>query len=251
MKKFFITLIVLILLAIIIVSALLTSSGYNMYKKAINEISLDAKVNEIKKQDSYTKINEMPEMYKNAVVAVEDHRFYKHKGVDYIAVVRAIVTNIGKRELVEGGSTITQQLAKNTYFSQNKQLVRKIAEAFMAKQYEKSYSKDDILELYANYSYFGDGYYDIKSASMGYFNKLPKDLNEFEATLLAGIPNAPSVYAPTVNYDLAIKRQKKVLDDMVKYGYISDIKKNEIIGQSETYRKYFEDKKIIKKEGVQ
>ena len=105
-----------------------------------------------------------------------------------------MLRNIKNRELLEGGSTITQQLAKNTFFTQNKEIVRKVAEGFMALDYEKNYSKDEILELYLNTSYFGDGYYTVKEASLGYFDKLPIDLNEYEASMLAGIPNAPSVY---------------------------------------------------------
>ncbi len=243
MKKFLITTLVIILLAVVSVSAILVSSGYNMYKEAIQKDPIETKISEIRNNENYTTIDQLPDTYKNAVVAVEDHRFYSHKGVDYIGVVRAIVTNAENREWVQGGSTITQQLAKNTYFSQNKQIVRKIAEMFVAKDYEKRLSKDEILELYVNNAYFGDGYYNIRAAAKGYFNKDPKDLNEFESTLLAGVPNAPSVYSPTVNYDLCIQRQKKVLSDLVKYGYISDIKKNEIISETENYRNYFENKK--------
>ena len=243
MKKFIIRSLIIIILAIACISALLITSGFSMYKEAISEVSIETKINEIRSQENYTNINDMPEMYKNGVVAVEDHRFYNHKGVDYIGVVRAICRNILSKELVEGGSTITQQLAKNTYFSMNKQIVRKIAEIFVAKDFENKLSKDEILELYANNSYFGDGYYNLRDAAKGYFGKEPKDLNDYEATLLAGVPNAPSVYSPTVNFDLCTQRQKKVLNDMVKYGYISEIKKNEIIGQAESYRVYFQNKK--------
>lgn len=217
MKKFLITSLIIVTLAIVCISSILITSGYNMYKEAIAEVSISKKIETLRKNESYTKIDEMPKMYKDAVVAVEDHRFYNHKGVDYIGVVRAICRNAVSRELIEGGSTITQQLAKNTYFEQNKKLVRKIAEVFVAKDYERTLSKDEILELYANNSYFGDGYYNIRDAAKGYFDKEPKDLNDYEATLLAGVPNAPSVYSPTVNFDLCTKRQKKVLEDMVKY----------------------------------
>ena len=250
MKKLFISIIVITLLIIISMTTIFVISGYSMYKEAISKETIDNKITVIRNKKNYTKLNEVTDTYKNAVVSVEDHRFYKHKGVDYIALARATVRNIMSKDFVEGGSTITQQLAKNTYFSLNKEISRKFAEAFVAKDYEKKLSKDEILELYINCCYFGDGYYDIVSASKGYFNKLPSELNEFEATLLAGVPNAPSVYSPTVNYDLATKRQKKVLSDMVKYGYISDIKKNEIISQTENYRKYFKEKNA-REEGVE
>ena len=112
----------------------------------------------------------------------------------------------------------------------------------MAISYEKKLEKDEILELYINTSYFGNGYYDIKEASLGYFGKLPNDINDYEATMLAGVPNAPSVYAPTVNFKLASERQTQVLNKMVEYGYITDDKKNEILSMTEQYREYFLNK---------
>ena len=130
---------------------------------------------------------------------------------------------------VEGGSTITQQLAKNMYFTQEKKITRKIAEVFMSYEIEKNYSKDEILELYVNTIYYGNNYYNIKSASLGYFDKLPKDLNSSECTMLAGIPNAPSLYNPKASPKLAKQRQKQVIQKMIKYGnalpYITYIKK--------------------------
>ena len=242
MKKIIIRIIVLALIIVISITALLIGTGYSMYIKALKEKSIGDKINEIKSNDNYTDINSICKMYKDAVIAVEDHRFYDHKGVDVLAILRALVTDIRFNELKEGGSTITQQLAKNTYFTQNKEITRKIAEGFMASKYENNLNKDDILELYVNTSYFGNGYYNIKEASLGYFEKKPYELNDFEATMLAGIPNAPSVYAPTVNFELASQRQKQVLTKMVKYGYINDEKVKEILSQTETYREYFNKK---------
>ena len=171
----------------------------------------------------------MPEFYLNAVIAVEDHRFYNHGAIDPIAIARAVWTNVKSFKLKEGGSTITQQLAKNIYFTQEKTALRKISEIFMAYEIERNCDKDEILELYLNTSYFGDGYYCVKAASNGYFDKDPIDMNKYESSLLAGIPNAPSVYAPTKNPDLATQRQKQVLDKMGKYKYITEEEKNEII----------------------
>ena len=122
---------------------------------------------------------------------------------------------------VEGGSTITQQLAKNIYFTQEKKMTRKIAEMFMAFKIERNLSKEEILELYLNTSYFGNGYDTVKEASRGYFGKEPNEMTDGECVMLAGIPNAPSVYAPTVNPELAKQRQKQVLDKMVKYEYLT------------------------------
>ena len=147
MKKFFFRIIIFILIAIISILSLLIGTGYSMYIKALKDVSIEEKVEEIKANKNYTDINSVCTMYKDAVVAVEDHRFYEHNGVDVRAIFRAIVTDIKYNELKEGGSTITQQLAKNTYFTQNKELTRKIAEEFMESKYEKNHEKDDILEL--------------------------------------------------------------------------------------------------------
>lgn len=243
MKKFILHLIILVVILVLGGLVFLGVTGYDAYMKAIKETSISDKINEIQTEKNYTKIDDVSEMYKNAVIAVEDHRFYEHGGIDIIATMRAMVRNIKSKELLEGGSTITQQLAKNTYFTQSKSFVRKVSEAFMALKYEKECDKDTIFELYINTSYFGDGYYNVKEASLGYFNKLPSELNDYEATLLAGIPNAPSIYAPTVNFELASQRQNQVLDKMVKYKYITEEKKKEIQSQKEQYKKYFEEKK--------
>ena len=129
--------------------------------------------------------------------------------------------NIKNQEFKEGGSTITQQVAKNVVLSQERSWIRKIAEIFAAYDLEKNYTKKEIFELYVNTSYFGDGYYGIYEASQGYYKKEPKDLNLDESSMLAGVPNAPSVYAPTVNPDLAKKRQYHVINKMLEYGYIT------------------------------
>lgn len=242
MKKIILKIIILIAIIVISIVSLLIGTGYSMYAKALKEVPIEDKIKQIKSSDNYTNINDISEIYKNAVIAVEDHRFYEHNGVDLFAIFRAIITDIRFNELKEGGSTITQQLAKNTYFTQNKEITRKIAEGFMSSKYEKNLNKDDILELYVNTSYFGNGYYNIKEASLGYFNKNPLELNDFEATMLAGIPNAPSVYAPTVNFELASQRQKQVLTKMVKYGYINDEKMSEILSQTDKYKELFNNK---------
>lgn len=225
--------IIFIILIGIIAGSIITYKGYTIYKQALDEISVKDKVTEIKSQENYTKIEDMPEFYLNAVIAVEDHRFYNHGAIDMISIGRAILTNIRYMELREGGSTITQQLAKNIYFDQSKTFLRKIAEIFMAFEIEDNCSKYEILELYLNTSYFGDGYYCVKEAANGYFDKEPTDMNEYESSMLAGIPNAPSVYAPTKNPDLASQRQRQVLEKMVKYEYITEEEKNNILEQNQ------------------
>lgn len=143
---------------------LVIENGYNMYKKAIQEVPLSNKIETIRKKENYAKIGEIPQMYKDAIISVEDHRFYKHVGIDIIAIGRATYNDIKSLSFIEGGSTITQQLSKNIYFTQKKEITRKVAEVFMAFDIEKNYTKDEILELYLNTSYFGDGYYTVKEA---------------------------------------------------------------------------------------
>ena len=192
-------------------------------------MTLKDKITTIRQKEDYTKIDDMPQIYLKAVVSVEDHRFYKHFGIDVISIGRAFVNDIKKMKFVEGGSTITQQLAKNIYFTQDKKIVRKVAEIFMAFSIESNYNKDEILELYLNTSYFGNGFYSVKSASLGYFNKLPKDMNDSESIMLAGIPNAPSLYNPIQNKNLAIERQRQVINKMIKYGNLDKVEAEKII----------------------
>lgn len=227
--KFFKRLFLILILIILIIGSIMLLNGYKLYKTVTNEISLSNKIAEVKSIDTYVSINEVPSYYTNAVVAVEDHRFKEHGAIDIIAIGRAIVSNFQAKEFNEGGSTITQQVAKNLYFiTEDDVISRKIAEIFVAMDLEKNYSKDDILEFYINTIYFGEGYYGIREASNGYYKKEPKDLNLYEATLLAGVPNAPSVYAPTINPDLAKSRQGKVIRSMVEYGYLSEEEANKI-----------------------
>ena len=195
--------------------------GWRMYTQALEAMPLDQKVKQVQSQESYTSFEELPETYVDAVIAAEDHRFYEHNGVDVIALGRALVNDIKSMSFVEGGSTITQQLAKNLYFTQEKELTRKIAEVFMAFHLEANYSKKELLELYVNSIYFGNGCYDVASATRSYFGIEPSQMDENQCTLLAGIPNAPSVYDLTQNPDLAAQRQRQVLHLMVKYEYLT------------------------------
>lgn len=224
-----------ILVAIIIASGFVIYKGHEIYADALKTTSLADKIEKIKSDDSYVELNTLPVYYKNAIVSVEDHRYYDHGPIDLIAIMRAIVSNIRNKDLLEGGSTITQQVAKNLYFigTDTNSLYRKIAEIFMAYDLEDTYSKDDILEFYINTIYFGDGYYGVDEACNGYFKKSAKDMTLYEATMLAGIPNAPSVYAPTVNKDLALNRQRKVISTMVENEYLTQEQADELIKMQE------------------
>lgn len=214
-------LICLVLVIGICLGAVVAGQGYFMYKSALEKASLTQTVQSIRDKENYTTIDQIPQTYLEAVVSVEDHRFYNHFGLDPLAIGRALVNDIKAGAFVEGGSTITQQLAKNMFFNQEKELTRKAAEVFAALDIERNYTKDEILELYVNSIYFGSGYYCVRDASEGYFDKEPMEMTEYESTLLAGIPNAPSVYDPTVNPRLAQERQRQVISRMVKYGYFS------------------------------
>ena len=218
-----------ILIAIILVLTVFCIIGYSTYSSALKDEPLLTKIDSITSKDNFVKFSDLAEDYRNAVIAVEDHRFYDHGPVDFIAIARALYVNLTNWELREGGSTITQQVAKNVIFSQEETFTRKLGEIFAAYDLEKNYSKNEIFELYVNTAYFGDGYYGIYEASYGYYNKAPKDLNLDEASMLAGVPNAPSVYAPTVNPVLAKQRQQHVIKKMLEYGYISNEQANCIL----------------------
>ena len=220
----------LILFVILLVSSIyVIYTGKKYYEDTINKVPIQAKVLEVRNDYTFVKASDVPDYYKNAIVAVEDHRFFSHGPVDYLGIMRAVKSNIVKNEFAEGGSTITQQVAKNLYYINSESPIkRKIAEIYTAIDLEANFTKDEILEIYFNKIYFGNGYYGIKEACNGYLNKEPKDMTLSEATMMAGIPNAPSVYAPNVNKELCKSRQKKVISDMVQYEYITQEEADEI-----------------------
>ena len=167
------------------------------------------------------KISQVPRDLQNAFVAVEDNRFYEHMGVDPRGIMRALWSNVRGQAISEGGSTITQQLAKNAYLTQDRTLKRKVQEVFLALQLERQYTKQEILELYLNQIYFGQGAYGVQAAAKTYFGKNVEDLDLNECAMLAGIPKSPNYYSPTNNLQAAEERKSVVLDQMEKYGYIN------------------------------
>lgn len=231
-KKFLKHCLLLLFTLSLLSAGILTVFGYQMYHDALSKQSLSDKTAQIQSNPDYTILSDLPQTYLNAVVAVEDHRFRQHVGIDLLAMARAAWNDITSLSLKEGGSTITQQLAKNLYFTQEKNFIRKIAEVFMAFKLESEYNKDEILELYVNSIYFGDGYYCVRDASMGYFGKDPAYMTDYESTLLAGIPNAPSIYSPTVNPKLTSQRQQYVISQMKKYGYLTDLEATVLFSES-------------------
>ena len=165
-------------------------------------------------------LSKIPKNLQNAFVAAEDARFYQHIGIDPRGILRAVWSNITGGGVSEGGSTITQQLAKNTLLSQDRTLKRKIQEALLALQIERKYTKNEILELYLNEIYFGEGAYGVQSAAIVYFGKNVENLSLEECAMLAGIPKSPNYYSPLNNLKAATDRQATVLDQMVKYEFI-------------------------------
>ena len=231
--KIFFKLIVILIILCTIAAVSLGFYGYKAYKVIIDDFPLNKKVEFIKDDPDYVSKDQVCKYYLDAVIAVEDHRFYSHGAVDYLGIGRAVFSNIKKKELREGGSTLTQQVAKNMYLMDGEysgkiqdKVKRKLSEVYIARNLFNNYSRDDILEFYINIIYFGDNHYGIKEACNGYLGKDPKDMDLYEAAMMAGIPNAPSAYAPTVNKDLCKSRQQKVIRSMLEYGYITEEEAN-------------------------
>src|SRR5436190_1918722 len=156
----------------------------------------------------------------HAILDIEDQRFYKHQGIDTIRILSAALANIRHRRAAQGGSTITQQLARQSFLRPDKTLRRKLQEAILADRIERLYDKPHILEMYLNKVYFGDGLYGVEAASRGYFARHASELSVPEAALLAGLVKSPSTYAPTVSIDRAVSRRNVVLQAMLDVGHI-------------------------------
>ena len=184
-------------------------------------IDIKGEVNKKVNKKTYISLDEMPFFIKYAVISAEDKRFYSHFGIDIEGIARASLVNIQEGEIVQGGSSLTQQLAKNLFLSNERSYFRKGEELILALLLEKNYTKDEILEIYLNSVYFGSGAYGISEASYIYFDKNPIDLNLAECAMLAGLLTAPSLNSPYVDFDTAKKRQALVLDAMAKQSFIS------------------------------
>jgi len=169
----------------------------------------------------WVNIENISENMKNAIISVEDKNFYKHNGLDYLRIVKAMMNNIKHKSLVEGASTISQQYVKNMYLTFDKKWSRKIEEALLTLELEVHYSKDEILEGYLNTINFGQGNYGVEDAAIYYFNKHASELTLEEACILAAIPKSPGYYNPVSNYDKSIYRAKIVAETLEKNGYIT------------------------------
>ncbi len=187
-----------------------------VYRVFALKAAVQAKVD----KQNYTRLQDIPLIMQQAIIAVEDNRFYSHSGVDIEGILRATLVNIQTGQLQEGASTITQQLVKNLFLTQERTWGRKVEEVVLAIDMEQRYSKEEILELYLNTIYFGSGAKGITSAAKVYFGKTPANLSLAESTMLAGLPNAPSSLSPYVDFAAAKQRQAVVLAAMTRYGYI-------------------------------
>ncbi len=174
-------------------------------------------------------MEKIPPIVKYAFISAEDSRFYSHKGVDLLGILRALMKNIEAGSIVQGGSTITQQVTKSFLLTPEKSYKRKITEAILAYKIDKSFSKDEILYLYLNQIYFGNGAYGIEAASEKYFGKQASELNLAESALLAGLPQAPTRYSPTSHWEKSKQRQIYVLNRMLEEGYITKAQHNEAV----------------------
>ena len=221
----------LFLVALLTLGILFVGVGYVNYKKAVSDVSIEEKVKEIREKPDYVKTKDISPTLIQATISIEDYRFYQHKGVDYRSLARALVNNIFASGIVGGGSTITQQLAKNLYFDYQPSYLRKMSEIFLAYDLEAELSKEEILELYVNVINYGDNHMGIYQASMGYFGKTPDQLTLDEASLLAGLPQSPSNYQLSNHEDAARKRQKMVLSAMVREKHISQQDMDTIISK--------------------
>ena len=185
--------------------------------------AVDEKVN----KQTWTTLQDIPLVMQQAIISTEDNRFYRHSGFDLEGIARATLVNIQTGSVTEGGSTITQQLVKNLFLSHDQTVGRKFEELILALDMEMHYSKEQILEMYLNTIYFGSGAYGITNAANIYFGKAPANLTLSESALLAGLPNAPSVFSPYENLTAAKNRQAVVLSTMVRNGYLGTSVANE------------------------
>mgnify|MGYP000856465353 FL=1 len=213
LRQLLLTVLLLALLTLVAAGGYFAVTGHKLYESAIQVTPIDTLYSSISSREGFVPYAQLPQTYINAVISAEDSRFTHHKGVDPVSIARALVTDLRTGSFAEGGSTITQQLAKNVYFTQEKRMARKAAEMFAALDIEKHYSKQEIFEMYVNTIYFGNGCYGVAEAAEGYFKTDAASLTDAQAVVLAGLPQAPSVYASSPA--LAHKRARVVLQRMV------------------------------------
>jgi penicillin-binding protein 1A len=183
---------------------------------------MEETVKSLRSDTDWVTLQKIPDHTRKALLAIEDHDFYKHGALDYVGIARAAFANLKAGEVQQGGSTLTQQMVKNVFLSSEQTFTRKAEEAILATRVEQKYSKDEILEMYFNTTYFGAGAYGIRDAARKYFGKEPGKLTLPESAMLAAMPYAPSALNPYENPKGCAKRVRLVLKEMMKYGYIGN-----------------------------
>lgn len=227
--KYLKRLIVIMLFISIVFVGRIAVIGYINYSQVVYEIGLEETIESIQNREDFISIKDVTDTFLDATVSVEDKRFYEHHGIDHISIARAMVVNLQAKSFKTGGSTITQQLAKNLFLTFDKTLERKATEYFLAKKIESLYSKNEILSLYINVINYGDNCIGISNATEHYYNKTPLELEENESVLLAGLPQSPSNYSLTKNYSKAIIRSERVINAMINNDVINISKGQEIL----------------------
>ncbi|MBR4462927.1 MAG: transglycosylase domain-containing protein [Erysipelotrichaceae bacterium] len=223
MKKKLTSVAVVLFLCLLTAIATLFWQGYVRCKRELQAKPLEAAVTAYTGDRDYVAYEDIDEDFVNAVISVEDKRFFRRNGYDFIALCRALYHNFLAKGMVEGGSTISEQIAKNLYFGGYVNgLEEKMGEIFVLFELEKTYSKEELFALYVNMNYYGDSYWGIKAAADGYYDVSCSDLTLAQAAILAGLPNAPSVYQLSTGYELAKQRQEWVLQTMCNNGYITE-----------------------------
>jgi membrane peptidoglycan carboxypeptidase len=249
--------------------AMVDEAGSEVFKQNLTTIVYDADGNTIaslssEKDAYYLESDDIPYIVKQIFIVTEDRKFYDHSGVDYKSVLRAVIELIkNEGEITQGGSTITQQLARNIYLSHEVTLNRKLTEVFIAKELEKRYTKDEILEYYINNIYFANGLYGVEAAAKGYFGKSACELSLSELCYICAIPNNPEMYNPLENSENTISRRNRILKQLKDYGIIDMEEYEEALSQSvvlspsekvknnyvETFVRYSATRELMEKQG--
>ena len=211
-----------IIALLMIVIGIFAIKGAVMWNAARERSPIEQTVTRLRSDENFIRYDGLPEFYINAVISTEDRKFETHNGVKLSSIIRALLYDVRTLSFDQGGSTITQQVAKNIWFTGEKRIERKFAELYAAFSLEKALSKREIFELYVNSIYFGSGYYGVADAARGYFSKDVSELSDYECAMLAGLPNAPSAYSPDASPELARQRLLVVLDSMKDNGVLTE-----------------------------
>ena len=198
--------------------------------------NIEETVKSLRSDPDWMSLQKIPDHTRKALLAIEDHDFYKHGALDYVGIARAAFANLKAGEVQQGGSTLTQQMVKNVFLSSEQTFTRKAEEAILATRVEQKYSKDEILEIYFNTTYFGAGAYGIRDAAKKYFGKEPGKLTLPESAMLASMPYAPSALNPYENPSGCAKRVRLVLKEMLKYGYIGNTEHDAALSKGVTLK---------------